>query len=55
MFRINSINSVNNYQTNNKTVFKGNKPQANPKIEQLPEVQPDYTVKTPMAYKKQEK
>lgn len=52
MFRINSINSVNNYQTNNKTVFKGNKPQANPQIEQLPEVQPDYTVKTPMAYKK---
>lgn len=52
MLRINSINSVNNYQTNNKTVFKGNEAQTNPQIEQLPKVQPDYTVKTPMAYKK---
>lgn len=52
VFRINSINSVNNYQINNKTVFKGNEAHTNPQIEQLPKVRPDYTVKTPMAYTK---
>ena len=52
MFRINSINSVNNYQINHKPVFKGSDVQTNPQVEQLSNVQPDYAVKTPMAYTK---
>ena len=52
MFRINSINSVNNYQINHKPVFKGSDIQTNPQVEQLSNVQPDYAVKTPMAYTK---
>lgn len=52
MLRINSINSVNNYQRNSKIVFKGNENQTNPEIDKLSNVQPDYTVKTPMAYSK---
>lgn len=52
MLRINSINSVNNYQRNSKTVFKGNENQTNPQIDKLSNVQPDYTIKTPMAYTK---
>ena len=53
MVRINSINSVNNYQYSNKQVFKGNETvQINPQIEQLSNIQPDFAVKTPMAYTK---
>lgn len=53
MFRINSINSVNNYPNRNKTGFKGNSTNtANPQIDKLSNVQPDYTVKTPMSYTK---
>ena len=51
MVRINSINSVNNYNfVQNKTAFKG--AQTNPQIEQLNDVKPDFAVKTPMAYSK---
>ena len=53
MVRINSINSVNNYQYNsNQTSFKGDKVQTSPQIEQLPYVQPDFAVKTPVSYVK---
>ena len=52
MVRINSINSVNNYQNKNKICFKGNNTQTNPQIEQLPDVSPDFAIKTPMAYVK---
>ena len=53
MVKINSINSVNNYQYSNKQVFKGNETvQTNPQIEQLSNIQPDFAVKTPMAYTK---
>ena len=53
MVRINSINSVNNYQYSNKQVFKGNETvQTNPQIEQLSNIQPDFAVKTPIAYTK---
>ncbi len=52
MLKINSINSVNNYQKNSKIVFKGNENQTTPQIDKLSNVQPDYTVKTPMAYTK---
>ena len=53
MVRINSINSVNNYQYSNKQVFKGNETvQTNPQIEQLSNIQPDFAIKTPIAYTK---
>ena len=52
MVRINSINSVNNYQINNKPAFKGSEAQSNQQIEQIPDVRPDYAVKTPMPYVK---
>ncbi len=53
MVRINSINSVNNYRyNNNNSSFKGTKVQTNPQLEQLSNVQPDFTVKTPIAYTK---
>ncbi len=53
MVRINSINSVNNYQYSNKQVFKGTEAvQTNPQIEQLSNIQPDFAVKTPIAYTK---
>ena len=50
MFKINSINSVNNYTTQPKTAFKGN--QTNPQINELQKVQPDFNVKAPIAYTK---
>ena len=50
MVRINSINGVNNYSINNKPAFKGIEVQTNPQIEQLPDIQPDYAVKTPISY-----
>lgn len=53
MFRISSINSVNNNIRLNKIAFKGNENnQTNPQVKELPNVQPDYSVKTPMAYTK---
>ena len=53
MVRISSINSVNNYQYSNKQVFKGNETvQTNPQIEQLSNIQPDFAIKTPIAYTK---
>ncbi len=52
MVRINSINSVNNYNTaQNKPSFKANNA-TNPQIEQLQDVKPDFAVKTPMSYSK---
>ena len=50
MFRINSVNSVNNYANLHKISFKAAENQTNPQINQLSEVRPDYTVKTPIAY-----
>ena len=50
MVRINSINGVNNYPINNKPLFKGSEVQTNPQIGQLPDIQPDYSVKTPISY-----
>lgn len=52
MLRINSINGVNNYIHSNKPSFKGNEGQTNPQIKELSNVNPDYAVKTPMAYTK---
>lgn len=52
MFRINSINSVNNNILHSKTSFKGSENQTNPQIEQLNAIQPDFAVKTPMKYTK---
>ena len=54
MVRINSLNSVvgaANF-TCQKTSFKGSENQTNPQIEQLAEVKPDFSVKTPIAYSK---
>ena len=53
MFRINSINGVNNYIKLQKPAFKGSENnQTNPQIKEVPNTQPDYTVKTPMSYTK---
>ena len=53
MFRISSINSVNNNIRLNKIAFKGNESnQTNPQVKELPNVQPDYSVKIPMTYTK---
>lgn len=53
MFRISSINSVNNNIKLQKTAFKGNESnQTNPQIKEVPNTQPDYSVKTPMQYTK---
>ncbi len=54
MVRINLINSVYNYPLkNNQTSFKGNEAQTNPpQTDGLANIQPDYAVKTPMAYMK---
>ena len=52
MVRVNSINSVNKYVYSSKHSFKGNEGQTNTQISQLPSVQPDYSVKTPVAYTK---
>ena len=53
MYRISSINSVNNYVKLCKPSFKGSEtPQTNPQIEQMSDVKPDFAVKTPMAYTK---
>ena len=53
MFRINSINSVNNYIKLGKPAFKGSENnQTNPQIKEVPNSQPDYAIKTPMAYTK---
>ena len=53
MFRINSINSVNNYKILQTPAFKGTENnQTNPQIKEVPNIQPDFAVKTPMAYTK---
>ncbi len=52
MVRINSINSVNNYNTaQNKPSFKANNA-TNPQIKELQDIKPDFAVKTPMSYSK---
>lgn len=52
MVRINSINSVNNYNTaQNKPSFKVNNA-TKPQIKELYDVKPDFAVKTPMSYSK---
>lgn len=51
MVRINSINSVNNYTSQNKPSFKANNA-TNPQIKELQDVKPDFAVKTPMSYSK---
>lgn len=52
MYRINSINSVNNYVAPNKVSFKANGNATNPQVDQLQDVKPDFAVKTPIAYTK---
>lgn len=53
MVRVNSVNSVNNYNfVQKKTAFCGN--QTNPQIDRLDDVKPDFAVKTPIAYSKTE-
>lgn len=52
MFRINSINGVNNNTKTQKPAFKGSEGQTNPQIKELQTVQPDFAIKTPMAYTK---
>ena len=53
MYRIGSINSVNNYVKIQKPVFKGSETnQTNPQVKELSNIRPDYSVKTPMTYTK---
>ena len=53
MYRIGSINSVNNYVKIQKPVFKGSESnQTNPQVKELSNIRPDYSVKTPMTYTK---
>lgn len=53
MFRISSINSVNNYIKLQTPAFKGSESnQTNPQIKEVPHTQPDYAVKTPISYTK---
>ena len=50
MYRINSINSVNNFYRKNDLPFRGNTDEGRPQINNLSNVQPDYSVKVPMQY-----
>lgn len=53
MYRISSINNVNNYIKFCKPSFKGAETsQTKPQIEQVSDIKPDFAVKTPMAYTK---
>lgn len=53
MYRISSINNVNNYIKFCKPSFKGAETsQTNHQIEQVSDIKPDFAVKTPMAYTK---
>lgn len=52
MFKINPINSVNNYTACQKPAFKSSETQTNPQIKELQDIKPDFAVKTPMSYTK---
>ncbi len=53
MLKINNISNINSAIPQQKTCFKGeDSATAKPKAEKLPDVKPDYAVKTPMPYTK---
>lgn len=53
MLRLNSVNSINNYKHFQKAAFKGNdSTQTNPQVNQIQDVNPDFSVKVPLTYSK---